>query len=96
MRALPFVFFLVAATAAPAFAQAVPPAGAAACGGCHGAPGLALPSLDALKAGEITAAMSAFRAGTREATVMDRISKGFSEAETEAIAQWLANGGSKK
>jgi len=36
------------------------------------------------------AAMRAFRTGERAATVMDRIAKGFSEAETAAIAAWYA------
>jgi cytochrome subunit of sulfide dehydrogenase len=34
--------------------------------------------------------MDAFRSGARPATVMDRIAKGFSEAETVSIANWLA------
>lgn len=33
--------------------------------------------------------MLAFKAGTRAATVMDRIAKGFSDEEIRAIAQWL-------
>jgi cytochrome c553 len=49
-----------------------------------------MPSLAQLKRGEIVAAMAAFRSGAREATVMDRVAKGFSEAETEAIADWFA------
>jgi cytochrome c553 len=38
---------------------------------------------------EIVAAMQAFRAGERPATVMDRIAKGFSDDEIRAIAAWL-------
>jgi sulfide dehydrogenase cytochrome subunit len=34
--------------------------------------------------------MDAFRSGGREATVMTRIAKGFSDDETRAIAAWLA------
>jgi cytochrome c553 len=34
--------------------------------------------------------MQAFRAGSRPATVMDRIAKGFTEAEIAAIAAWYA------
>jgi cytochrome c553 len=33
--------------------------------------------------------MRAFREGTRPATLMDRLAKGFSEAETQAIATWI-------
>jgi sulfide dehydrogenase cytochrome subunit len=73
-----------------ASAQQIAPPGAEACTGCHGALPTAMPSLAQLKRGEIVAAMAAFRSGAREATVMDRIAKGFSEAETEAIADWFA------
>jgi sulfide dehydrogenase cytochrome subunit len=34
--------------------------------------------------------MRDFRTGQRPATVMDRIAKGFSDAETAAIAEWYA------
>jgi sulfide dehydrogenase cytochrome subunit len=37
---------------------------------------------------EIVAAVQAFRSGTKPATVMDRVAKGFSDAEIEAIADW--------
>ena len=76
------------AAAAPAAAQSVTPAGAAACSGCHGA-GAAPPSLRGQSPDEIVAAMQAFRTGQRQATVMDRIAKGFTDEETRAIAAWL-------
>lgn len=38
----------------------------------------------------MVAQMHAFRSGRRKATVMDRIARGFTEAETRAIAEWLA------
>jgi cytochrome c553 len=34
--------------------------------------------------------MQEFRSGQRPATVMDRIAKGFTDAETAAIADWYA------
>jgi len=34
--------------------------------------------------------MQAFRTGQREATVMDRIAKGFTDEETRAIAAWVS------
>ena len=37
---------------------------------------------------DIVAAMTAFRSGEREATVMDRIAKGYSDEEIRAIADW--------
>lgn len=68
---------------------AAEPSGAAACSGCHAPEGLGpVPSLHGRPAGEIVAAMADFRAGTREATVMDRIAKGFSDEEISAIAHW--------
>ena len=39
---------------------------------------------------DIVAALDAFRAGTRPATVMDRIAKGFTPDESVAIAAWWA------
>jgi cytochrome subunit of sulfide dehydrogenase len=69
-------------------AAAPPPPGATGCSGCHG--GVApLPVLTGRSASEIVAALDAFRAGHRPATVMDRIAKGFSHDESVAIAAWL-------
>jgi cytochrome c553 len=39
---------------------------------------------------EIVKAMQEFRAGQRAATVMDRIAKGFTDEEIQAIAAWYA------
>lgn len=41
-------------------------------------------------AGDIVAAMQDYRAGRRPATVMNRIARGFSDDEIQAIAGWLA------
>jgi cytochrome c553 len=81
------------ALASPAAAQtAVVPAGASSCSGCHDAKiaNPSVPPLNGRPAAEIVAAMDAFRSGGREATVMTRIAKGFSDDETRAIAAWLA------
>lgn len=84
----------VLASIATAFAASEPPAGAASCSGCH-PPNAGVPSPVAPLAGknavEIVAQMQAFRAGQRPATVMDRIAKGFSEPEVQAIAAWYAD-----
>jgi sulfide dehydrogenase cytochrome subunit len=77
-------------TAAPAAAQSVTPPGAAACSGCHAPAGTAVPPIRGRSPDEIVSAMRAFRTGERQATVMDRIAKGFSDEETRAIATWLA------
>jgi cytochrome c553 len=39
---------------------------------------------------QIVAAVQEFRSGTRPATVMDRIAKGFTDDEIRAIAAWYA------
>ena len=70
-----------------------PPRGASSCSGCHpAAAGVStpVPRLAGLAAVQIETAMAQFRNGTRPATVMDRIVKGFSEAEIAAIAAWYA------
>jgi cytochrome c553 len=83
---------LPAAAAAPAAEAGPPPAGATACSGCH-APASRngpVPPLAGLKADDIVTAMAEYRAGRRDATVMARIAKGFTEDETRAIAAWWA------
>ena len=68
---------------------AAPPPGASSCSGCHG--GVApFPVLAGRDPDEIVALLDAFRAGTKPATVMDRIAKGFSHDESVAIAVWSA------
>ncbi|GJD59097.1 c-type cytochrome [Methylobacterium dankookense] len=82
---------LAAAAGTAGAAEERPPPGASSCSGCHGpADGGAVPSLAGLPAEAIAGALAAFRAGTRPATVMDRIAKGFTEEESRAIAAWLA------
>jgi cytochrome c553 len=49
-----------------------------------------VPPLAGRNADEIVAAMQDFRSGKREATIMNRIAKGFSDEETRAIAVWLS------
>jgi len=72
-----------------ALGAAAPPPGASSCSGCHG--GVApVPVLAGRDAAEIVTALDAFRAGTKQATVMDRIAKGFSDQEIKAIAAWWA------
>jgi sulfide dehydrogenase cytochrome subunit len=90
-RLVALAALVVTAAVPPAAAQ---PAGASSCSGCHAPAGTAspIPSLAGRPAAEIVAAVAAFRAGSREATVMDRIAKGFSDEESRAIAEWLAAG----
>jgi sulfide dehydrogenase cytochrome subunit len=88
--AIPIVSVLLIGSA---LAATPAPVGASSCSGCHppnARVGTPVPQLVGQNASQIVAAMTAFRAGTRPSTVMDRIAKGFSEAETQAIADWYA------
>jgi len=79
--------------AAAVVASAEPPAGAASCTGCHPASSRVsspVPRLAGLERGAIVKAMQDFRAGQRAGTVMDRIAKGFTDDEIQAIAAWYA------
>jgi len=76
----------------PMSAAEAPP-GASSCTGCHAVNArinTAVPRLNGRKAEDIITAMAAFKSGARAATVMDRVSKGFSDDETRAIAVWFA------
>jgi sulfide dehydrogenase cytochrome subunit len=73
------------------FAADEPP-GASSCSGCHtirSGVQSPVPPLNGRNAAEVVAAMTEFRSGARPSTVMDRIAKGFSAEETQAIAAWL-------
>ncbi|WP_370866988.1 c-type cytochrome [Cupriavidus neocaledonicus] len=86
--------------AAPAPAQATDAAlrarsHAAACTSCHGPAGRAtagstIPSLAGRPQAELAAQMQAFKAGTRPATVMHQIARGYSDDQIAAIAAWFA------
>lgn len=69
---------------------------AGACQGCHGAAGQGfhgIPQIkDAHSRADFVAMMQAFRANQREATVMGRIARGYSEAEVTALAAFYARG----
>jgi sulfide dehydrogenase cytochrome subunit len=81
----------LASVSAASAASGEAPAGAAACSGCHPAAAQAetpVPPLAGRDPEQIVSAMRAFRSGQRPATVMDRIAKGFSDDEIQAIAAW--------
>ncbi|MEM5277947.1 c-type cytochrome [Cupriavidus taiwanensis] len=68
---------------------------AAACTSCHGPAGRApagstIPSLAGRPQAELAAQMQAFKAGTRPATVMHQLAKGYSDDQIAAIAAWFA------
>jgi cytochrome subunit of sulfide dehydrogenase len=79
--------------AAAAAASAEPPAGAASCSGCHPSSARVsspVPRLTGMDRPAIVKAMQDFRSGQRAGTVMDRIAKGFTDEEVQAIAAWFA------
>lgn len=83
---------LLAGPVGVASAAERPPRGASSCAGCH-AEGAAMGAIDGRPEAEIAAALAAYRSGTRPDSVMGRIAKGFSEAESQAIAAYLARQG---
>lgn len=68
---------------------------AASCANCHGTDGKtvqgsSVPSLAGTDKNLFVAQMKAFKDGTRPATVMHQISKGFSEAQIEVLGGYFA------
>ncbi len=68
---------------------------AATCANCHGTDGKAVPgssvvSIAGMDKNRIVAQLKAFKAGTQPATVMHQISKGYSDAQIEALATYFA------
>ncbi len=88
-----------AAAAAPAFAASnLTPKGvrsmAATCAACHGTNGVsaggALAGLAGLNKDYFVIQMKHFKEGKRDATLMHQISKGYSDAEIAALADFFA------
>jgi cytochrome subunit of sulfide dehydrogenase len=80
--------------AAALVAWAEPPAGAVSCSGCHPTSSRVTSPVPRLLGADRTAivrAMQEFRSGQRAGTVMDRIAKGFTDEEVQAIAAWYAS-----
>ncbi|MBA2963584.1 MULTISPECIES: c-type cytochrome [Ramlibacter] len=68
---------------------------AATCANCHGTQGRAvagspLPTLAGMPSDAMLAQLRAFRAGTRPSTIMAQLSKGYSEAQLEQVAEYFA------
>ncbi|MDE2049206.1 MAG: c-type cytochrome [Betaproteobacteria bacterium] len=95
------VLTLLLAAAAHTAAYAAPQADlatqqlAANCAACHGtdghaAPGSALPGLAGMPAEALIKAMAEFKAGTRPATLMHQIAKGYSDAQIAQLAGYFA------
>lgn len=73
-------------------AAEIGPPGASSCTGCHvaAARSSSIPPIAGRPAAETAAALREFRNGSRPATVMDRIARGFTQAELDAIAEHFA------
>jgi cytochrome c553 len=89
----------LALTAAPGMAQDAQAlnvrALAATCASCHGTQGQAVshaevPGLAGMPALYMVEQLKAFKAGTRPATVMHQLAKGFSDAQIESMAAYFA------
>ena len=68
---------------------------AATCANCHGtggksAEGSAVPSLAGMPRDTMAEQMKAFKAGTRPATIMHQLAKGYSDAQIEQLAGYFA------
>lgn len=68
---------------------------AATCANCHGSfgrsvEGASIGSLAGMPAKQLIEQMKAFQSGTRPATVMHQLSKGFSDAQIEQLAVYFA------
>lgn len=89
---------LVAAFAAPPFAvyAQTPDLGrdlAASCAMCHGTDGRSAGITESLAGrpkDQIVATVKLFREGKKPATIMNQISKGYTDAQVEAIAAFFA------
>ena len=69
---------------------------AANCAACHGtdgrsAEGNAVPSLAGQPKATIVAQMKSFKDGTRQATVMHQLSKGYTDAQIDELATYFAS-----
>ena len=68
---------------------------AANCANCHGTDGRSaggggMPGLAGLSATYFIEQMNAFRNGSRQATIMHQIAKGYTDAQVAAMAQYFA------
>ena len=98
MRHLPF---LAAALALAGAAHAQSPEAlnlrglAASCAQCHGtdgraAPGSTVPAIAGLQRDYLVAQLKGFKGGSRPSTVMGQLSKGFSDAQLEQLADYFS------
>ena len=78
-----------AQTAPPQLARSL----AATCANCHGTNGASAggtASLAGMPSAEIVASMAAFKTGSRNATIMHQLAKGYTDEQIALIAGWFA------
>ena len=64
------------------------------CNGCHGMDGMskgAAPSIKGLPSSYLENAMRDFKSGKRPGTIMNRIAKGYTDAEIKAMSDYFAS-----
>jgi sulfide dehydrogenase cytochrome subunit len=92
-QALAAALFTLAASSLPAVEITRGTMLANSCAGCHGTDGEspgAIPSIHGKSAKFITEALTGFRDGTRESTVMGRHAKGYSDEEIRLLADYFS------
>jgi cytochrome c553 len=94
---LTFSALALLAIAGTTYAQGVSPqqarSWAAGCANCHGTNGQAQPGLASLAGAskdETVQKMKEFKSGTRPATLMHQLAKGYTDEQIEAIAAYFA------
>ena len=68
---------------------------AATCANCHGTqgrtvPGSAIPALSGMPREYLATQLKAFKAGSRPATIMHQLAKGYSDAQIEQLAAYFS------
>lgn len=66
---------------------------AATCANCHGTNGASAggtASLAGMPSADLVASMQAFKAGTRSATIMHQLAKGYTDEQIALLAGWFA------
>jgi cytochrome subunit of sulfide dehydrogenase len=84
-----------AGAAAPMAASVAAPLAAQGCIGCHGPNGAGVaigdvPAIAGLEAQGLASALLAFRGNERPGTIMNRVARGYSDAEIAAVAAYFA------
>jgi len=81
---------------ASAHAEEIQQAGrglAATCTGCHGPAGASsgpIPPINGMEVQRMMTLLHEFRDGTREATIMHQLAKGYSDDQMRMLAHWFA------